>query len=104
MEIYRWMRPYRAWMQEKYNAFNTNKQREAREALKLINRAFFPYPSLANTNRLALATQYMNRNMGINMLRQRLNMGGFRRMLVSPPVSPGKKKEPGIPIKKKTRK
>jgi len=98
------MHPYRELIQKKYNNFNTNKQREAREALKLINRAYFPSPSIATTNRLALAMQYMNRGLGINMLRQRLNMGGFRLMRISPPVSPAKKKERGIPIKKKTRK
>jgi len=110
MEIYRWMRPYREWMQQKYNSFNNNKQREAREALKIINRAYFPSLSLANKNRVALAVQYMNRKMGINMLRQQINMRG-RLMRTSPPVSPAKKKtskKPGasspIPIKKKTRK
>lgn len=110
MENYRWMYPNRVLIQEKYNSFNNNKQREAREAMKLINRARFPFPSLANTYRHALAMQYMNRNIGINMLRQQLNMGGFQRMRISPPVSPAKvsTKKPGasspIPIKKKTRK
>src|SRR5210317_1213304 len=110
MKIYRWMHPYREWIQQKYNSFNNNKQREAREALKLINRAMFPYPSLANRNRVALAVQYMNRKMGIHTLRQQINMRG-RLMRTSPPVSPAKKKtnkKPGasspIPIKKKTRK
>ena len=110
MEIYRWMHPYREWIQQKYNSFNNNKQREAREALKLINRAMFPYPSLANRNRVALAVQYMNRKMGIHTLRQQINIKG-RLMRTSPPVSPAKKKtnkKPGasspIPIKKKTRK
>jgi len=104
------MHPYREWIQQKYNSFNNNKQREAREALKLINRAMFPYPSLANRNRVALAVQYMNRKMGIHTLRQQINIKG-RLMRTSPPVSPAKKKtnkKPGasspIPIKKKTRK
>jgi len=104
------MRPYREWMQQKYNNFNNNKQREVREALKLINRASFPYPGVANKNRVALAVQYMNRKMGIHILRQQLNMKG-RLMRTSPPVSPAKKKtnkklgaSSPIPIKKKTRK
>lgn len=104
------MHPYREWIQQKYNSFNNNKQREAREALKLINRAMFPYPSLANRNRVALVVQYMNRKMGIHTLRQQINIKG-RLMRTSPPVSPAKKKtnkKPGasspIPIKKKTRK
>jgi len=104
------MHPYREWIQQKYNSFNNNKQRESREALKLINRAMFPYPSLANRNRVALAVQYMNRKMGIHTLRQQINIKG-RLMRTSPPVSPAKKKtnkKPGasspIPIKKKTRK
>lgn len=105
MENYRWVRPYRAWMQERYDAFNVNKKREAREAMKLINSAFFPYPGTANKTRVALAVQYLNRNVNIHMLRQQINKRG-KLMRISPPTSPNKKKNTtrAIPIKRTTRK
>lgn len=107
---YRWLRPYREWVKQKYENMNAAKRREAREALKLVNRAMFPYAtSVTNTERAALAASYLNGKLNIHLLRQQINRRG-KLMRISPPVSPNKKvtKRPGatspIPIKSKTRK
>lgn len=102
MENFKWLRPYREWVKNHINALNDVKRREAREALKLIDRAMFPYPSTADKNRLELAVKYLNRKMNIHMLRQQINKRG-KLLRISPPVSPNKKstKKPGTssPIK-----
>jgi hypothetical protein len=107
---YKWLRPYSEWVKQKYENMNTAKKREAREALKLVNRAMFPYAtSSTNKERMALAVQYLNGKLSIHLLRQQINKKG-KLMRISPPVSPNKKltKRPGatspIPIKTKTRK
>jgi hypothetical protein len=108
MENYRFLRPYREWVHEKYKNFNSHKKRESREAMKLLNRAMFPFPITADKHRMQLATKYLNRRMSIHMLRQQINqMGRLHR--ISPPVSPIKKnkklgRSSPIPIKTKTRK
>lgn len=108
MENYRFLRPYRQWVDDTYKNFNNDKKKETREAMKLLNRAMFPFPITADKQRMQLATKYLNRRMSIHVLRQQINqMGRLHR--ISPPVSPIKKtKKPGrsspIPIKTKTRK
>lgn len=102
MENYKWLRPYREWVKQKYENMNIAKQREAREALKIVNRAMFPYATTSNRERMALASRYLNGKMSIHLLRQEVNKRG-RLMRISPPVSPNKKssKKPGAssPIK-----
>lgn len=96
MEKYKWLRR---------NIANANKK--TREAMKLIDRAMFPYPSTANKERAALANKYLDGDINVHMLRQQINMKGLL-VRISPPVSPKRPKQGTspikIPIKKKTRK
>lgn len=94
MENYKWLRRK-----------NITDNKNTREAMKLIDRAMFPFPSTANKERAALANKYLDGEINMHMLRQQINMKG-RLLRISPPVSPNRPKKTGIniPIKKKTRK
>lgn len=80
---------------------NTKNQREA---MKLIDRAAFPYPGKADAQRRHAAELYLNGALNKNGLRQFLQMVAYVVPPVSPVSSPGRPKSGrGIPIPSKRR-
>ena len=85
---------------------NTLKERvntkNKKEAMKLINRAAFPYPSKANAQRRHVAELYLDGVVNKKGLRQLLERIAYAVPPVSPAASP-KRPSKGIPIPRKPR-
>jgi hypothetical protein len=73
-----------------------------KEAMKLIDRAAFPFPHKANAQRRHAAELYLNGVINKNGLRQFLNRVAYAVPPVSPVSSP-KRPSKGIPIPRKSR-
>jgi hypothetical protein len=73
----------------KERADNKNKK----EAMKLIDRAAFPYPSTANAQRRHLANLYLSGAVNKNTLRQLLQTVAVAVPPVSPVASPERRKK-----------
>lgn len=87
---------------------NTLKERvntkNKKEAMKLIDRAAFPYPGKANAQRRHAAELYLSGAINKNSLRQFLNKVAYVVPPVSPVSSPDRSKPKGaIPIPRKKR-
>jgi len=74
-----------------------------KEAMKLIDRAAFPYPSTAPAQRRHAAELYLNGILNKNSLRQLLQRVAYVVPVVSPVSSPERPKSAPIPIPRKKR-
>jgi hypothetical protein len=94
------------WLNNTLKERTDNKNKK--EAMKLIDRAAFPYPSTANAQRRHLANLYLSGAVNKNRLRQLLQSVAYAVPPVSPVASPERpKKKVGqtspIPIPRKKR-